>query len=59
MTSVAIAEPGRGGEVPFLGEIPSSPEALHRLVTKPARAATASIGCCVVLTRTASSSHRR
>src|SRR5918996_2427797 len=32
MTSVAIAEPGRGGEVRFLGEIVSSPEALHRLV---------------------------
>jgi transposase len=32
MTSVAIAEPGRGGEVRFLGEILSSPEALHRLV---------------------------
>ncbi len=34
MTSVAIAEPGRGGEVRFLGEIPSSPEALHRLVER-------------------------
>ena len=32
MTSVAIAESGRGGEVRFLGEIPSTPEALHRLV---------------------------
>ena len=31
-TSVAIAEPGRGGEVRFMGEIPSTPEALHRLV---------------------------
>jgi hypothetical protein len=35
MTSVAIAEPGRGGEVRFLGEIPSTPEALHRLVERP------------------------
>jgi hypothetical protein len=33
-TSVAIADPGRGGEVRFLGEIPSSPEALHRLVER-------------------------
>src|ERR671916_383937 len=33
-TSVAIAEPGRGGEVRFLGEIPSTPEALHRLVER-------------------------
>jgi hypothetical protein len=31
MTSVALAESGRGGEVRFLGEIPSTPEALHRL----------------------------
>jgi transposase len=30
-TSVVMAEPGRGGEVRFLGEIPSTPEALHRL----------------------------
>ena len=34
MTSVAIAEFGRGGEVRFLGEIPSAPEALHRLVER-------------------------
>src|SRR5918994_7071746 len=33
-TSVAIAEPGRGGEVRFMGEIPSTPEALHRLVER-------------------------
>jgi transposase len=33
-TSVAIAEPGRDGEVRFLGEIPSSPEALQRLVKR-------------------------
>ena len=33
-TSVAIAEAGRGGEVRFLGEIPSTPEALHRLVER-------------------------
>src|SRR5918994_5115027 len=33
-TSVAIAESGRGGEVRFLGEIPSSPEALCRLVER-------------------------
>ena len=33
-TSVAIAEPGRGGEVRFLGEIPSTPEALYRLVER-------------------------
>ena len=33
-TSVAIAEPGRGGEVRFVGEIPSIPEALHRLVER-------------------------
>ena len=33
-TSVAIADPGRGGEVRFLGEIPSTPEALHRLVLR-------------------------
>ena len=33
-TSVAIAEPGRGGEVRFLGEIPSTPEALQRLVLR-------------------------
>jgi hypothetical protein len=31
-TSVGIAESGRGGEVRFLGEIPSSPETLCRLV---------------------------
>jgi transposase len=34
MTSVAIAEPGRGGEVRFLGEVPSTAEALHRLVER-------------------------
>jgi hypothetical protein len=34
MTSVAIAESGRAGEVRFLGEIPSTPEALHRLVER-------------------------
>jgi hypothetical protein len=34
MTSVAIAEAGRGGEVRFRGEIPSTPEALHRLVER-------------------------
>ena len=34
MTSVAIAESGRGGEVRFLGEIPSTAEALHRLVER-------------------------
>jgi transposase len=34
MTSVAIAKSGRGGEVRFLGEIPSTPEALHRLVER-------------------------
>jgi hypothetical protein len=34
MTSVAIAESGRGGDVRFLGEIPSTPEALHRLVER-------------------------
>jgi transposase len=34
MTSVAIAEPGRGGEVRFLGEIPSTPEALRRPVER-------------------------
>jgi hypothetical protein len=34
MTSVAIAESGRGDEVRFLGEIPSTPEALHRLVER-------------------------
>src|SRR5918995_5737394 len=34
MTSVAIAESRRGGEVRFLGEIPSTPEALHRLVER-------------------------
>ena len=33
-TSVAIADPGRCGEVLFLGEIPSTPEALHRLVER-------------------------
>jgi transposase len=33
-TSVAIAEPGRGGEVRFLGEIPSTPEALYRLALR-------------------------
>ena len=31
---MAIADPGRGGEVRFLGEIPSTPEALHRLVER-------------------------
>jgi len=37
MTSVAIAESGRGGEVRFLGEIPSTPEALCcRFRRKPA-----------------------
>jgi transposase len=34
MTAVAIAAPGRGGEVRFLGEIPSTAEALHRLVER-------------------------
>jgi transposase len=34
MTSVAIGESGRGGEVRFLGEIPSTPEALDRLVER-------------------------
>ena len=34
MTSVALAEPGRGGEVRFLGEISSTAEALHRLVER-------------------------
>ena len=33
-TSVAIAEPGRSGEVRFLVEIPSTPEALRRLVER-------------------------
>jgi transposase len=33
-TSVAIAEAGRGGEVRFVGEIPSTPEALHRLALR-------------------------
>jgi hypothetical protein len=33
-TAVAIADAGRGGEVRFLGEIPSTPEALHRLVER-------------------------
>jgi transposase len=33
-TSVAIADRGRSGEVRFLGEIPSTPEALHRLVER-------------------------
>jgi transposase len=32
MTPVAIAEGPRGGEMRFLGGIPSTPEALHRLV---------------------------
>ena len=31
-TSVALAEAGRGGEVRFHGEIPTTPEALRRLV---------------------------
>jgi len=57
-TAVAIAEPGRGGDIRFLREIASTPQALHRLVeprrsgtsgsaslTKPVRAATACIGC--------------
>jgi hypothetical protein len=30
-TAVAIADAGRDGQARFLGEIPSSPEALHRL----------------------------
>ena len=34
MTSVAIAEPGRGGEVRFRGAIPSAPEALRRLLAR-------------------------
>jgi transposase len=34
MTSVALAEAGRGGEVRYLGEIPSTPEALERLVRR-------------------------
>ena len=33
-TSVAIAEAGRRGEVRFLGEVASTPEALHRLVER-------------------------
>jgi hypothetical protein len=71
-TSVAIAEVGRGGEVRFMGEIPSTAQALHRLVerlkqnhrrsasaTKPDHAATASIGCSAVSIRTAWWSRRR
>ena len=34
MTAVAIAEPGRAGELRFMGEIPSTPEALQRLVER-------------------------
>jgi hypothetical protein len=33
-TAVAIAAAGRDGEVRFFGEIPSTPEALHRLVER-------------------------
>jgi transposase len=36
-TSVALAEAGRGGEVRFHGEIPSTPDAMRRLVEKPER----------------------
>ena len=36
-TSVALAEAGRGGEVRFYGEIPTTPEALRRLVDKLGR----------------------
>ena len=37
-TSVALAEAGRGGEVRFHGEIPSTADALRRLVEKLAAA---------------------
>jgi len=30
--AVAVADGGRGGEVRFLGEVPSSPAAIERLV---------------------------
>ena len=36
-TSVALAEAGRGGEVRFHGEIPSTPDAMRRLVEKLGR----------------------
>ena len=32
--AVAVAEPGRRGEVRYLGEIEASPEAVRRLVTR-------------------------
>ena len=35
--SVAAAEPGRDGEVRFVGDIDSAPEAVERLVTRLAR----------------------
>ena len=35
--SVAVAEPGRDGEVRFVGDIDSAPEAVERLVTRLAK----------------------
>src|SRR5215207_6682171 len=32
--AVAVAEPGRGGEVRYLGEIEASPEAVRKLITR-------------------------
>ena len=66
-TAVAIAEPGRGGEVRFLGEIPSTPKALHRLIERLkgrhrrlsfCYEAGPCIGCSAVSARNASWSRR-
>ena len=35
--AVAIADGGRGGEVRYLGEIDTSPDAVRKLVTKLSR----------------------
>ena len=32
--AVAMAEPGRSGEVRYLGEIEASPEAVHKLLAR-------------------------
>jgi transposase len=37
IVAVAVAEPGRSGEVRFYGEIPNRPEAVRRLIERLAR----------------------
>jgi hypothetical protein len=43
--AVALAEAGRGGEVRFLGDIATAPEAVRRLMTKLAGKYRRLMGC--------------